>query len=280
MRKPSVVDRLIQRTKHLNNKGRFTMLRSLYSGVTGLKSFQTKLDVIGNNVANVNTVGYKKSRVMFSDLLSQSIGSSGVGAMQVGLGTKVSTIDVLHTQGSPMQTGIATDLTLQGDGFFVVGKLVEDAQGNQQYEKYLTRAGNFYMNENRELVTSTGLKVLDHEGEPIEMPQRFEIDGAGKIIDKDDASYDVTLGYSLQPNPQALERSGDTMYFMPRGEEPSSIQAEGANATITAGRLEMSNVDLTEEFTEMIIAQRGFQSTSKIITTSDEILQEIVNLKR
>jgi flagellar hook protein FlgE len=257
------------------------MLRSLYSGVTGLKSFQTKLDVIGNNVANVNTVGFKKSRVMFSDLLSQSMGGGGVNPMQVGLGTKVSTIDVLHTQGSPMQTGIATDITLQGEGFFVVGKLLK---GEETYEKYLTRAGNFYINADRELVTSNGMKVLSKEGGkvgPIKMPQRFEINGQGAIIDKDNPTkIPVTIGYSLQDNPQGLEKSGDSMYYMPTADNIGTIADDNPNAMMVAGRLEMSNVDLTEEFTEMIIAQRGFQSTSKIITTSDEILQEIVNLKR
>ena len=105
------------------------MLKSLYSGVSGMKGFQTKLDVIGNNVANANTVGYKKSRVMFQDILSQNVTGAtaptdtptgGVNPKQIGLGVKTGSIDVIHTPGSPMTTNVGTDLAIDGDAFFVV----------------------------------------------------------------------------------------------------------------------------------------------------------------
>ncbi len=103
------------------------MLRSLYSGVAGMRGFQTKLDVIGNNIANVNTVGYKESRVMFKDMLSQTVSgvtapsaaSGGVNAKQIGLGSTVASIDTVHTQGSAMTTNVVTDLRIDGDGFFL-----------------------------------------------------------------------------------------------------------------------------------------------------------------
>ena len=98
------------------------MLRSMYAGVSGMKGFQTKLDVIGNNIANVNTVGYKKSTISFQDLLSQNLSDSGVNSMQVGLGSTTSAINVIHTPGSSMTTGVGTDLAIMGDGFFVVEK--------------------------------------------------------------------------------------------------------------------------------------------------------------
>jgi flagellar hook protein FlgE len=251
------------------------MLKSMYAGVTGMKSFQTKLDVIGNNIANVNTVGFKKSRVNFQDLMSQTLASNGVNPMQVGLGTKVSSIDVLHTQGSPMTTGIKADLAVQGSGFFVVGQ--EVSQG--KFEYYLTRAGNFSIDNNRNLVTSQGFYVLDASGNKIVMPDEFEINGEGTIKNLSNNTTQ-TLAFTDPDNPQGLEKAGDTLYKKPVNQPFSSIAAQQSNSQIVAGQLEMSNVDLTEEFTEMIVAQRGFQSNSKLITTSDEILQEVVNLKR
>jgi flagellar hook protein FlgE len=122
------------------------MLRSLYSGISGMKGFQTKLDVIGNNIANVNTVGFKQSRVMFQDILSQTVkgtsapseNSGGVNSQQIGLGSSVSSIDTLHLAGSAQTTNNPTDLRLDGDGFFAV-KLSAD-----QEVPYLTRAGDFH----------------------------------------------------------------------------------------------------------------------------------------
>src|SRR6478752_2763425 len=105
------------------------MLRSMYSGVSGMRGFQTKLDVIGNNIANVNTVGFKAGRVMFKDILSQSVSgvtrpedgaTGGVNAKQIGLGVSVSAIDTIHTPGSAMTTNVPTDVRIDGDGFFVV----------------------------------------------------------------------------------------------------------------------------------------------------------------
>lgn len=119
------------------------MLKSLYSGVSGMKGFQTKLDVIGNNIANVNTVGFKKSRVMFQDIINQNIAgataptnqSGGINPKQVGLGTKVASIDTIHTPGSPMTTNVGTDLAVDGDAYFVVSP--------DGTNTYLTKAGNF-----------------------------------------------------------------------------------------------------------------------------------------
>ncbi|WML52005.1 flagellar basal-body rod protein FlgF [Neobacillus sp. PS3-12] len=134
------------------------MLRSMYSGISGMKNFQTKLDVIGNNIANVNTFGYKKGRVTFKDTMSQMIagpsaaqnGRGGKNGLQVGLGSALSSIDTIDTQASLETTGRALDLAVSGDGYFIV------KQGDQQY---YTRAGNFYLDNNGTLVNSDGLKV-------------------------------------------------------------------------------------------------------------------------
>ena len=268
------------------------MLRSMYAGVSGMKGFQTKLDVIGNNIANVNTIGYKKSTINFQDLLSQNMSSGGTNPMQVGLGSTTGAINVIHTPGSAMTTGVGTDLSIMGDGFFVVQEPSEDptVAGNQ----YLTRAGNFVVDDNGWLVNTQGYNVLDSEGDAIQIDadtyDSFSINREGVLMGKQSADGlevpvledGVTIGISSPPNPTGLRKFGGSLYEMTAaaGGAINAGTVAGANTSIASGTLEMSNVDLTEEFTEMIIAQRGFQANSRTITTSDEILQEVVNLKR
>src|SRR5690606_8798762 len=163
------------------------MLRSMYSGISGMKGFQIKLDVIGNNIANVNTVGFKAGRVMFKDILSQTIagvtaaqdGVGGVNPQQVGLGAGVMAIDTLHTPGSAMTTNVATDLRIDGDGFFAV------IANEDQEVPYLTRAGNFTIDAMRQLVNGDGMFVLSADGEPIVLDEditAFRISSTGEII--------------------------------------------------------------------------------------------------
>jgi flagellar hook protein FlgE len=273
------------------------MLRSLYSGISGMRGFQIKLDVIGNNIANVNTVGFKAGRVMFKDILSQTMSGvtapvagerGGVNAQQVGLGVSISAIDTIHTPGSAMTTNVPTDLRINGDGFFMVKANAE------QEVAFLTRAGNFMLDATRQLVNGDGMLVMDSEGEPITLDEEvkaFSISQAGEIIvvnaDGTSESSDIFIGVVKITNPAGLEKLGGNMYqvtpnAMDGGTFEPGLAAdlETGTGTIIAGQLEMSNVDLTVEFTEMIVAQRGFQANSRIITTSDEILQEVVNLKR
>ncbi|KQO04415.1 flagellar basal body rod protein FlgG [Paenibacillus algorifonticola] len=272
------------------------MLRSMYSGVSGMRGFQTKLDVIGNNIANVNTVGFKGGRVMFSDILSQTTAGvtapvegeqGGVNAKQIGLGVSIASIDTVHTPGSAMTTNQPTDLRIDGDGFF----LVTAADGE---ESFLTRAGNFVLDANRQLVNANGLFVLDSGGGIITLPAEvtsFTIGQDGTITGVTaDATEEVAqIGVVKVINPSGLEKMGGNLYRMTNNANPDGDieayrtvagDAELGTGAIVAGQLEMSNVDLTGEFTEMIVAQRGFQANSRIITTSDEILQEVVNLKR
>lgn len=275
------------------------MLRSLYSGVSGMKGFQTKLDVIGNNIANVNTIGFKGSRVMFEDILSQTISGvtapddeqGGVNPMQVGLGATIASIDTIHTGGSAMTTGQVTDLRINGDGFFAVSS---DPDGENAY---LTRAGNFTIDANRYLVNADGMFVLDSDGEAIQLDEEvtsFSIAQNGQFIsvnaDGTTEALDVMIGVAVVTNPSGLEKVGGNLYSLTPNaemdaEEVADIIGEAndedvGSGSIISGQLEMSNVDLTSEFTDMIVAQRGFQANSRIITTSDEVLQEVVNLKR
>lgn len=423
------------------------MLRSMYSGISGMRNFQTKLDVIGNNISNVNTFGYKKGRVTFKDLMSQTVAGAstptanrgGTNPGQIGLGATMGAIDTITTQGSLQTTGRQLDLAVNGDGYFTV------KNGNQSL---YTRAGNFYLDREGSLVTAEGYKVqgfaiaadgtvtnqlqditidtstfmapkatenvlfsgnldaaMDHTETDItkkstttkltvkdslgfdhEVEVRFEktglntwsytvndtnpastIRGNGTLNFNNDGSFasavstdpaapaDPTLpspeleitglpngvadlnveidfsavtqvnapatvalkdrdgnseGYlesfnigasgevvgvftngevdvlsqialATFSNTGGLVKAGGNMYQPSNnsGEPMMSVPGQGSGA-IQSAALEMSNVDLSEEFTEMITAQRGFQANTRIITTSDEILQELVNLKR
>ncbi|ETT73895.1 MULTISPECIES: flagellar basal body rod protein FlgG [Paenibacillus] len=272
------------------------MLRSMYSGVSGMRGFQTKLDVIGNNIANVNTIGFKSGRVMFKDIMSQTVsgvtapgeeGQGGVNAKQIGLGVSIGSIDTLHTAGSAMTTNNPTDLRIDGDGFFLV-KLSGD-----QEVPFLTRAGDFHVDAGRNLITSDGLHVVDSGGGPIQIADdvtAFSISSDGTIVQTmadGTTEAGVQIGMAKVSNPQGLEKIGGNLYRVTLNandggalEPTTANDPEAGTGTIVTGQLEMSNVDLTGEFTEMIVTQRGFQANSRIITTSDEVLQEVVNLKR
>ncbi len=154
------------------------MMRSLFAGVSALRYHQVRMDVIGNNIANVNTVGYKSSRVTFKDLLSQTLRDAsapqnnrgGTNPFQVGLGVNLGAIHTYHTQGNPQATGVATDLAIEGDGYFIL---------SNGPERFYTRAGMFDLDRDGNLVSlTTGLKVLGVGGGP-ERRDRHQRPAAG-----------------------------------------------------------------------------------------------------
>lgn len=307
------------------------MLRSMYTAISGLKNHQTLLDVTANNIANVNTYGFKAERVAFKDILSQTIQSAssptanigGMNNMQVGLGITVDSIQQLHTQGALQNTGVATDLAIQGDGFFRVtadgstlaadpnlaatgdGNSMADATPDPQIS--YTRAGNFTFDSNGDLVTSDGYYVVGLENDPTlngglgapdpaqlqiklhidpATTRSVSIDPTGRVSAVDSTGNITTVGWVSMAkfaNPSGLTLVGNNKYEQSNNSGAPVIgtakDATGMGA-VTAGALEMSNVDLAEEFTEMIRAQRGFQANARTITTSDQILEELVNLKR
>jgi flagellar hook protein FlgE len=291
------------------------MMRSLYSGVTGLKNHQTKMDVIGNNIANVNTVGFKSSRVIFQDIYSQTVKpasagnatTGGTNPQQIGLGVQTSTIDVLFTKSAAQYTGAPLDLSIEGDGFFVISN-----GGRITY----TRAGNMYTDVNSYLVDSSGAYV-----------QGYEVDTDGELVYRDatnaiclptdpgahltmgaiyidPAYYDVSISSNGQvvgldettnesvvigqitlatfTNTNGLEKVGENSYRSTVNSGPAQFSTPGMGGAgeLNPGTLEMSNVDLTNEFADMIVTQRGFQANSRVITTSDEMLEELVNMVR
>jgi flagellar hook protein FlgE len=402
------------------------MMRSMFSGVAGLRSHQTMMDVVGNNIANVNTAGYKASEVTFQEALTQILRgpSAGINPLQLGLGVKVAAIDPIFTQGASQVTGRATDLAIQGDGFFVV---------QHGTEQIYTRAGAFSFDNGGSLVTSDGSKVMgwvadatgkvDTNGpiKPVSVPTgqvlpsktttTVEIGGnlaadvaVATVVNKSISIYDsigkahtlavaftktadnawsaagtidgsaatltpasltfgtnglltsaATLAVSgftppgadpmafnidlAGPNPLVQYGGGSTIQIISQDGMPignlqgvkvsddgtitgqfsnglTSVLGQIATATfanpaglvrignseftssvgsglaltgtpgsgnrgsLSAGAIEMSNVDLAQEFTNMIIAQRGFQANSRVITVSDEMLNDLVSLKR
>lgn len=392
------------------------MLRSLFSGISGLRSHQTMLDVTGNNIANVNTTGFKSSQTQFQDTLSQVIqnaggaqgGVGGTNPAQVGLGVRVAGITTNFTQGASQMTGRSTDMMIQGDGFFVVRK---------GPETYYTRAGSFDFDATGQMVlpgegalvqgwmavngvvdtngpltdlrvpagtlmaavattsatyegnldaaAATGtilnrtIDVYDATGAARELELTFTksatgwtvegIDGAtttgaqamtfatdgslttptsltvgGLTVDlstitgfsgldtvkaktQDGQAAGTLLSFALGAdgtitgsfsnglkqtvgklalgsftNPAGLEKAGGSLFRTGVNSGAAQVGAAGTGGrgSLAGGALEMSNVDLSSEFTSLIIAQRGFQANSRVITTSDEVLQELVNLKR
>ncbi|MFN2746232.1 MULTISPECIES: flagellar basal body rod protein FlgG [Bacillus] len=264
------------------------MLRSLYSGISGMKNFQTKLDVIANNISNINTYGYKKSRVTFKDIVSQELSGAtastanrgSVNGQQIGLGSTIGSIDVIHTNAAPATTGRKLDLAITKDGYFRVGT------GD---ETYYTRYGNFTLTDQGDLTTADGLFVLTADDQKINIPpdeaKSFSIGTDGTVTYVDQNNNNVTAGQislATFSNASGLTKAGDNLYreSLSSGAPQIVAPGEGTSGELQTSALEMSNVDLSEEFSEMIISQRGFQSNAKIITTSDEILQELVNLKR
>ncbi|MBI4324915.1 MAG: flagellar hook-basal body complex protein [Chloroflexi bacterium] len=282
------------------------MLRSLNTAVSGLQQFQDRMDVIGNNVANVNTNGYKAARVDFADAFSQTLqfSSSGAGSMQIGSGVGTAAIKSIHTQGTISQTGVEADLAISGPGFFMVRDTASNAQ-------YATRAGDFRRDNNGYLITNSGQRVQGFSDSGLSTRGDIQIDGTGRPSTSDPAatmkSYAIdgegkinvyltdgtqfTRGQVLLQDfgdPQALIKEANNLYSGlsaagPLGGSASPTSAApGTNGLgkIQARSLELSNVDLTNEFANLITTQRAFQASARIMTTGDELLQEIVNLKR
>ncbi len=289
------------------------MLRSLFSAISGLRANQTMLDVTGNNIANANTVGFKASNIVFQDTLSQMLTAAGAPSgtaptniggtnpVQVGLGVQVGGITTNFNQGSAQVTGRATNLMISGDGFFVVSR-----GGADMY----TRAGAFNFDSTGNLVTVDGDIVQGYKadtsgtiasppvGDPenVSIPDLVDDTGTNPMrsynIGADGVITGIYADGTKKPlfqlalanfaNPEGLEKVGDTAFrdTANSGDVQLGAPGTGRRGNLIGGSLEMSNVDLAQEFTNLIIAQRGFQATSRVITTSDQVLEELVNIKR
>lgn len=277
------------------------MLNSLNTGVGGMQRAQDRINLIGDNVANVNTTGFKATRMTFEDSFSQTLlaavagGSAGGGSPGVQIGTGVSTAatSCLFTQGQMSQTGVSTDLYIAGDGFFIV----KDVDGTE----YATRAGDFHVDTATSyLVTNNGQRVQGYADGALTTRGDIKIDAEGKssgavsrINVQQNGEIFVTLadgttfrrGQVLLESfrsPQALAKAGSNLYggLDAAGRLGAAAPKSAGLGSLEAGALELSNVDLANEFANLISTQRSFQANARIVTTSDEMLLEMVNLKR
>lgn len=306
------------------------MIRSMYSGVSGMKSNQTKMDVIGNNIANVSTTAFKGGRVRFQDTFSQleanaqgptQAGRGGINPQQVGQGVNIAAIDTIFDDGALQPTNRDLDFAIEGEGFFVVSENIETAGGinpqNNLNTRY-TRDGAFYKDYAGNLVTAEGYSILgvrpvngyatnitdvpnvDNTNlslKSLEIPntldiggvtvnlESFSIDNSGlisAIYDDGQIYYLGRVAVAKFINPEGLEKLGGGSYRMSDNSGQVEIGTAGQQGfgSIRSRYLEMSNVDLANEFTEMMITSRAYQANSRVITTSDEMLQELINLKR
>jgi flagellar hook protein FlgE len=355
------------------------MLRSLYSGISGMKVNQTKLDVIGNNIANVGTISFKSARVRFQDMLSQNVSQAlapganlgGSNPRQVGLGVQMAGIDTLMSQGMMQPTGRNLDVAMDGEGYFMVGKgqlpstnpngislrtdnTIDNTKASDISSIMYTRDGALTLDTDGNLLTSDGYRVLgyalkdgenstslstsysedattferkavlnfvnadsqDLQADPVLVPLVIkdtvstlskDANGADILVDKrittfsiekngvikavlDDGSVTVLgqIAVSSFKNPAGLTKLGKNLYQNSANSGEPVVRSGLNSATdnskgygdMLQGMLEMSNVDLAEQFTDMIVTSRAFQANSKTISTGDEILQEILNLKR
>ena len=271
------------------------MMRSLWTAASGMTSQQLNVDNISNNLANVNTTGFKKERIEFKSLLYQTMSratqdEANTGGrpvnLQVGHGVRPMATMRSFAQGSMQSTENPLDFVIQGEGFFSV-QLSED-------QVVYTRDGSFKVsNDGNEytLVTNDGYPILGADGEPISFSNEYSVESLsvgplGEIFAFDGAEQVDTglqIGLSQFPNRQGLEAIGDNFYVeTPASGEPIN-EADGevqSPSRIVQGFLEMSNVQIAQEMVNLIIAQRAYELNSKAITTSDEMLQNANNLKR
>jgi len=273
------------------------MLIALDSGVSALDQFQESLDVIGNNIANVDTVGFKAASMDFADAFSETLGTNALGPMQIGTGVLTAGITNQFTQGSITSTGVQTDMAVNGNGFFLVADPVSGAE-------YATRDGEFSVDPNGYLVTSDGMQVQGYSDSGLTTPGPIKIDNTGapngdtsavqSYSIGSDGTLTVTLADGTQftrgqillqnfTDPQQLTKVGNNLFSNLSAAGPLAApvapSSNGLGSLVT-GSLEMSNVDLAGQLTSLITTQRAYEANTKVITTSDEILQDLVNLKR
>ena len=290
-----------------------SLIGTMTSGVSAMESFEQGLSVIGNNIANVNTTAFKSGSTSyansFSNILQLSSPAPGTSTgsqtntVELGTGVNVSAVSTNFAQGSLSSTGVPSDLAVSGNGFFMVKDPSDGAM-------YATRAGNFTIDASGYLVTSQGYRVQGLTGGTASTApgtvgdiklgtppantqlQSYSIDGAGNLVEAySDGSTATTNQVLMQnfQNPSALTSIAGNLYSGLSQAQPVSgsltlsaaANTAGTNGlgNIQSGALELSNVDLTNEFANLITTQRSFEAGSRLITISDTLLEDIVNLK-
>ncbi|GAA8820810.1 flagellar basal-body rod protein FlgG [Helicobacter pylori] len=262
------------------------MLRSLYSATSGMLAQQTHIDTTSNNIANVNTTGFKKSRADFNDLFYQAMQYAGTNTsnttlspdgMEVGLGVRPSAITKMFSQGSPKETENNLDVAITGKGFFQV----QLPDGTTAY----TRSGNFKLDEQGNLVTSEGYLLIPQITLPEDTTQvNIGVDGTVSVTQGLQTTSNVIGQITLANfvNPAGLHSMGDNLFSITNASGGAIVgnpDSQGLGK-LRQGFLELSNVRLVEEMTDLITAQRAYEANSKSIQTADAMLQTVNSLKR
>ena len=257
---------------------------SLYSAATGMEAQQMNLDTIANNLANVNTPGFKRSKIEFQDLLYQKPRTAGADAgggniiptgIEVGNGTRVASTSKEFTQGQLTSTGGNLDLALQGDGFYEV----QQPDGTTGY----TRDGSFKLNASGQVVTSDGLPVLSGFQTIPTGTTAITISQTGEVsIQTASGTTSFSLTLARFANPSGLRSLGGNLYqeTTASGTPETGKPGENGYGTVMQGYVESSNVNLVEEMVNLITAQRAYEINSKSIQASDEMLQNVAQMKR
>lgn len=263
------------------------MIRALYSAASGMKAQEMNVDNIANNLANANTVGYKSRRAQFQDLMYQSVVQPGTAAgqqtvipagLQLGLGTRPSSNEIIFTQGAFSQTSNPMDLVIQGRGFFQV----RQPSGELAY----TRAGQFQLDKDGNIVTAIG-DALEPQ---ITLPpdaQQVTIATDGTV------SYTLPNQTAMQQagqiqlanfqNPAGLNSMGNGLYSPTDASGDATVGTPGGAeglGSLLQGYVEQSNVSIVDEFINLIQAQRGYEANSKVVTAADNMYQQVNQLSR
>lgn len=261
------------------------MIRSLWTAGTGMVAQQANLDVISNNLANVNTTGFKKSRTDFQDLMYQTMRQVGAATgpdtklptgIQIGHGVRQVATQKLYTQGNYQNTGNPLDVAIEGDGFFQITM----ADGNIAY----TRDGAFKKDDQGRIVTSEGYPLEPQITIPAQSTN-LTISSDGRITVKNSSGATEEIGQLTIArfiNPAGLENIGRNLVKETEASGTATVGNPGEDGagTLTQQYLEMSNVQVVEEMVNMIVAQRAYEVNSKAIQTSDDMLERAANLKR
>jgi flagellar basal-body rod protein FlgG len=263
------------------------MIRALYSAASGMTAQQLNVDNIANNLANANTTGYKMRTPQFQDLLYQNIVQPGVNAgqqttvpsgLQLGLGTRAASNEIIFTQGSLNQTGNPLDVAIQGNGFFQVRLTT----GSLAY----TRDGSFQMDKNGVVVDSSG-NPLDPQ---ITIPPNAQSvtiapDGTVSYVTPGQANAQQAgqIQIAALQNPAGLNSIGKNLYQPTDASGDATVATPGGAeglGTLNQGYTEQSNVSIVDEFINMIVAQRAYEANSKVVKAADEMYQQVNNLKQ
>jgi flagellar basal-body rod protein FlgG len=263
------------------------MIRALYSAASGMNAQQLNVDNIANNIANANTNGFKTRRAQFQDLLYQSMIQPGAAAgqqstiptgLQLGLGTRAASSEIIFTQGDFVQTNNPLDAVIQGNGFFQIRR----ASGDLAYSK----AGSFHLNRDGQVVTGNG----DLLEPPVTLPQDAQsvtiaTDGTVSYTKPGQSSSQQAGQIQLAnfANPSGLNNIGNNLFLPTDASGDPQVGAPGGQegmGTLLQGFTEQSNVSVVQEFINLIVSQRAYEANSKVVKAADEMYQQVNNLKQ